>query len=105
MSEIRDNAREKISRILCSVDKGLAGRAVNRKPYLLKADKILSIPELAVIDRKAELPWNEDIPKEFNELACGAEDDSDNVSRRAYMLAQQDMLKGGWVKEVKGGVI
>ena len=44
------------------------------------------------------LPVNTNIPTEFNELACGPEDDTDNVARGSYLLAQQDMLAAGWCK-------
>jgi len=47
-----------------------------------------------VVDR--ELPTNPDIPEEFNELACGPEDDTDNCSRAGYLMAQQDMLSAGY---------
>ena len=55
--------------------------------HILSADGI----EIRADDQG--LPTNEDIPVEFNELACGAEDESDNVARACYLLAQQDMLK------------
>jgi len=50
------------------------------------AEQILSIPELAIVDREAKLP-----EKEFV---------SSNENCR-YKEAQRDMLKAGWVKEVK----
>lgn len=62
---------------------------------------ILAIPEIAIVDREAELPKNNNVPEEFNELACGAEDDIDNVARSYYLMAQQEMLKDGWIKEAK----
>lgn len=49
--------------------------------------RILSIPELTIVDRKAELPKN---PFTCGWMPC--EED-------AYNKAQQDMQKAGWVKE------
>ena len=54
-------------------------------------------------DEGRELPLNPEVPLKFNDLACGAEDDSDNIARSFYLLAEADMLKAGWrpVKEIK----
>src|SRR3990167_1638412 len=60
---------------------------------LKEADQILSIPGIAILAEDQSLPINSEIPTEFNEDACGAEDDTDNVAREYYLLAQQDMLK------------
>ena len=54
-------------------------------------DQILSLVEVRAENQ--DLPTNEDVPEQFREFACGAEDDSDNQSRAFYLLAQQDMLK------------
>ena len=61
-------------------------------------DEILSYlhSQGVVIKVEKGLPWNEDIPKEYNELACGAEDATDNIAKAAYELSQQDMLKDGY---------
>ena len=92
-------------------DHACSGTEFNKEKFLDKVLKhkvgSLTLKELIEKYEKGELlekadnqdlPENEDIPKEFNELACGAEDDSDNVARACYLLAQQDMLKDVWVK-------
>ena len=62
---------------------------------------IKKLDELGVVIKvDRELPWDEDIPKEYNELACGAEDDTDNIARQCYLLAQADMLKAGYVATI-----
>ena len=69
-----------------------------------RADSIVSIiAERCVFLDSKELPTNPEVPPKFNDLACGPEDDSDNISRSFYLLAQQDMLNAGWrpVKEIK----
>ena len=59
-------------------------------------DQILAIENLAIVDRDAELPtnpWHQNGIKYRN----GLED-----QRIVYERAQQDMLKAGWVREIKG---
>ena len=69
-----------------------------KEPFYDRADNILSIKELAIVDREAELPKCD---VEYNPLACGPEDDTDNCYRSGWDEAQQVMLKAGWRKEVK----
>ena len=79
-----------------------------REKFRKDAEQILSIKGIRIEVDNQDLPENEDIPKEFNELACGAEDDSDNVARACYLLAQQDMLtpKDGkvWKRVIDKGI-
>ena len=101
---IREEMAEVIDMAMCfgraSVDEVWKSGYKEAKQGYIKL--ILSIKGIRIEVDNQDLPENEDIPKEFNELACGAEDDSDNVARACYLLAQQDMLtpKDGkvWVK-------
>jgi len=96
MSKGRDKVKEEI-------DNRLRGfiisynQAEDSYQQLLIVEKyrnyILSIPELAVVDRNAELPDN---PFTYPHPMVRVSE-----QRAAYMRAQQDMLKAGWVKEVK----
>ena len=58
----------------------------------LLADEILSIHALAVVDREAKLPESPN-PQDYQSSAGDLYD--------AYNNALQDMVKAGWVKEVK----
>ena len=53
---------------------------------------------LKFVDENAEFPTNPDVPEKYNELACGPEDDTDNIARGYYLQAQQDMKDAGWEK-------
>lgn len=55
------------------------------------ADKILSIPELAVVDRDAELPKNPYDSPNYSHI----------VESIAFNCAIEIMLKAGYVKEIK----
>lgn len=63
-------------------------------------DQILSIPELAVVDREAELPK---IIEQKPKLGTIAETLYLKQEVKLQKKAQQDMLKAGWVKEIKDG--
>lgn len=76
MSVIRDKA----------VDKMLQFIRHGYMPESIVHD-ILTIPELAIVDRKAELP---ELHGEIYEK-----------KKIIVSEAQQDMLKAGWVKEIK----
>ena len=109
MSGIKDRARRNIIAELYTLlgalegDKTLkwkqpshlrqGGLTAYLQPKLEKASvAILSIFELAIVDRGAELPQIDEI-KGYPSLP--------NAIYSAYQLAQQDMLKEGWVKEIK----
>ena len=81
MSEIRDRAIHQLVNILVNYEAD--------RDYSLSqsVDKILSIPELAVVDRKAELPA-------FPLATLKA-------NQSCYEAMSEWMLKAGWVKEVK----
>ena len=54
--------------------------------------------EIALIDPNAELPK---CSVEYNPLACGEDDDTDNCYRGGWDDAQQIMLNDGWQRVVK----
>lgn len=61
------------------------------------ANQILSIPELLIKDPDQSLPKCD---VEYNPLACGAEDDTDNCYRGGWDASQGEMLKENWVKVI-----
>jgi len=86
MSEIRNGVKEKIVKIIDnSIMAVLVDGRFNPSPY---ADEILAIPELAIVDRGAELPdnpaWHEN-EREFE----------------AFCAGRNIMLQNDYVKEVK----
>lgn len=84
-SEVRDKAKIKMARKMhhLSQDGWDALEEKYRSEALEVVEQILLVPELAIVDRNAELPKAQDI------LLDG------------YAEAQQDMLKAGWLKEAK----
>ena len=91
MSEERDRVRGEIIEAL----EGYDPKAPIEMPcpHCAVVDKILSIKGLAVVDREAEPPDRE---PPYNL------DERDDVLRSVgYAEAQQDMIKEGWVYEVK----
>jgi len=66
-------------------------------------DQILSIPELAIVDREAELPRNHWIETIEQHKAIGIDPQTAIDRKLGYAEAQQDMLKAGWIKGVKDG--
>jgi len=103
MTQVRDKAKETIRDYLAH--QFIMGRLYHRtathenvEAIERDMERILSIPELAIVDREAELPKCD---VEYNPLACGAEDDTDNCYRSGWDEAQEAMLKAGWIKEVK----
>lgn len=98
MSEIRDKAIIALQDLLggCLDTEGtdecqhLTDQQVR---HLIKA--ILSIPELAIVDRGTELPENP------HRKTLELQPYLNNISHKAYKVSQQDILKAGWVKEVK----
>lgn len=92
MSKIRDEVRESIAQQFY----GGYCEPEDRNGYewacaLSNADQILSKPEIAVVDREAEAPKVES--GMFPQIGACASD--------GYSQGIQDMLKEGWVKEVK----
>lgn len=55
-------------------------------------DSLLAIPEIAIVDREAELP-------EFNPPFHIKGTVAGDIARAWHERTQQDMLKAGWVKE------
>ena len=90
MSEIRDKVKQEIKlriRQRSATDDWMLEGIVN---------SILSIPEIAVVDREAELPENPFPKPRLNNPS------SANLARYySYQRAQQDMLENSWVKEIK----
>lgn len=88
MAEIKDRFREEINELVNPAWRGVRDAGI---PKL--ADQILSIKiddryELTMVDRKAE-------PHRYTSMLLSED------YRRGAQHAQQDMLKAGWVKEVK----
>lgn len=84
-------------------DWGVSGQWMDRtvkekEPWLKTARTILSDPDIIEVDKDAELPEPKDgsISYESARTSLGAW-----VKRFCYLVAQQDMLKAGWVKEKK----
>lgn len=88
MSEIRNRIIKEMVDII-SGKKYVPGSSFDEYELALS---LLGINGLAVVDRKAELPMYK---------AGRAVDTWIAVWRVCYRLAQEDMLKAGWVKEVK----
>ncbi len=83
MSELREDTRQQIKLVLKEIPAHIAKLEVYDYSYYI--DKILSIENLTIVDREAELPkavWN--MPLEMRDRKV-----------------QQDMLKEGWIKEIK----
>ena len=96
MSEIRDKVREKIVEL---VKRAIMDYNQDPNPecafdYYVPsvADQILSTPELAIVDRDAELQK----PPYFSRGGC-----DDTAHSVGYHVCQQDMLKAGYVLEIK----
>lgn len=80
MSEPMDNTREQIWQILHNHKKQDEWSAV--------VLEILSIPEIAVVDRKAKLPTK------YGEGMS-------TTAKTGYKMAHAELPKEGWIKEVK----
>ena len=92
MSKIRDRVKSKMGYLMLeevSMPLGMPEKIVK---------KLLSIPELAVVNREAELP---EIPDFGYDLGNCRRAIKDEPIEAIYTKAQQDMLKEGWVKEVE----
>ena len=101
MSEIKNKVREEIARTIyfdgeiyeegSVADVSWKEKSLKSKEqYLIRADQILSIPELAIVDRDAELP---ECPLHIGKLT--------NYTQCHYEWAEHDMVEAGYVKEVK----
>ena len=99
MSEIRGRAKEKVVAVihLNSYYRCECGKEFRMPSPKSVADVILSIPELVVVDREAELPK---YPYPLVTQIAGEKEIVDTW-HQVYDKAQQDMLKAGYVKEVK----
>ena len=96
MSEIRDRVKIELDGVVAEILRDVSGVDA----YRYYTDKILSIPELAVIDREAELPKITYVTKRIVE-------DWDRHTRVVEVETTLDkeafdaLLKAGWVKEVE----
>ena len=103
----RDKVREQIKKILDEMISQQLTAQVNQPDAFYPdvsfyADQILAIPDIAIVDREAELPDPESSsldPQYEGEIlqygrVCG---------EMGYRRAQQDMVKKDWVKEIKNG--
>jgi len=96
MSEIRDRVIEQLYAKLKAFETMLSNSEIAEfldKEAMMQSgiEQILSIPELAVVDREAELPKNPYLSRGMMK----------SYQYSGYEKAQQDMLKAGWVKEIK----
>ena len=100
MADIRDEIKEEIKEIcLNNIFVGCEPDGIRIYGLEEVAKAVLTILQLAVVDRKAEIPSNPnthvDVPKtRLEEL--------ENMAFMAYLRAQQDMIKAGFVKEIRG---
>ena len=91
MSKIRDRVKKKLSWVYTEIGTPSGNRITYLSPD--EIEQILSIPEIAVVDRDAELPRNP--------YRCCTEDEILRESHYSYKEAQNKMLKAGYVKEIK----
>ncbi len=84
MSELREDTRQQIKLVLKEIPAHIAKLEVHDYSYYI--DKILSIPELAIVDRDAKLP------------KIGSKERWLNMMLGQYLV---ELLKANWVKEVK----
>ena len=111
MSEIRDRVIKKLkyeildqkfNKIATNSDGVWAGYQLTHKVIADFVDQILSIPEMAIVDREAKLP-SFDVNKVVAEiksphwLSLGEKIGFDII----ISLTQEAIRKEGWVKEVK----
>ena len=98
MEEIRDRAILRLDGYLkIAYGTGLEEKALNTME-LTKA-MVTSIPEIAIVDRKAELPICPDIIRDMEESGPTIKRFL-HTRMGGYKQAQQDMVKQGWIKEV-----
>ena len=83
----RDEVREQIYEIVSD----------DKLTYTQIVERIINLPSIAVVDREAGLPSN---PYKFFDPSIN-EEILYKENHKIYARAQQDMLKQGWVKEVK----
>jgi len=83
----RDEVREQIYEIISD----------NKLTYTQIVERIINLPSIAVVDREAGLPSN---PYKYFDPYIN-EEILYKENHKIYARAQQDMLKQGWVKEVK----
>jgi len=89
MPEIRDRVRAEMQGILLQYMSAIHAELIHSHDDVFLTNKILPIPELAIVDRDANLPVRFLHP--------------DNKPNTSYRQAQQDMLDADWVKEAKDG--
>jgi len=96
MSKIRDRVKEKVANVVWPNWRNLAN--YHQIKVFEDVDEILSIPELAIVDREAELPLT--LSNEKMARAFGGYDFRTSDMREVCKAEQKNMLKAGWVKEV-----
>lgn len=109
MSEIKDRVEKELDEMLevelDAYTQGLLLHPMNmpRLKGIAKQslhEAILSIPELAIVDREAKVPQRQKLGD--GDLLLRAEDKND-IYLNGQLIAQEHMLKAGWAKEVKSG--
>lgn len=98
MSEIRDKAMSQIGEILLHYFSVTHPQLIHSHDDVFLADKILAISEIAIVDRKAELPKT--LTNRRMTIAFGGSDYRTTDMRCVCREQQQAMLNAGWVKEV-----
>lgn len=100
MSEIKDKVKVKID-LLVRARKELDydDYCIGFNDYGL-ANEILSIPELAIVDREAKVPQREKLAE--GALLLQAQDKND-IYLNGQLFAQEKMLGERWAKEVTDG--
>lgn len=89
MSEIRADAREKMCRLLQNHKREHEWSGV--------VLDLLEIPELIVVDGKAKCPQRPRLTEAYPHYT-GTKDECFSLGQ---ITAQENMIKAGWVKEVK----
>ena len=83
----RDEVREQIYKIVSD----------DKLTYMQIVERIINLPSIVVVDREAGLPAS---PYKFFDPSIN-EEILYKYDYKVYARAQRDMLKQGWVKEVK----
>ena len=105
-NEIRDRVREQIISVVCPLADPLPTEewcdlCVHWKNSVCcnpKADQILAIPELAIVDREVELPeWY--VPE--SELGAKGLEDGERTYATGMFRGMDFLIQTGYVKEVK----
>lgn len=93
MLEIKGTVRGKIAEAIVQHQRVVGDNFVTDVSSTI--DTILSIPELAIVDREAKLP-----SVNHNWRPLGTEMSLDDIFDSGQTMAQETMVDMGWIKEV-----